>query len=298
MSKYLIILSACLLSLFFSSCNNHKKPPEIAPRQLNVSILLDLSDRIDKKLHPFQVQIDTENIQTIISLFKKQQNDIGVYGAKGKMKIFFYPPPSNTDIISIAKILNIDFNKVDSTSMQGVSEKIKLFQIFDTYFMNNVRKLYQYSSEKDEYPGADIFAFFEDEVDEQCIENSNSYRNILVIITDGYLYWEHDLRNPCGNRYTYIERKTPQLTKFRKMKDWEANFDNEDYGFVDCKKDLSNLEVLVLGIDPSQPEDMEIIKKYWNKWFLNMKIRKENIKLVRTELPVKTNIIEKFFAKK
>jgi len=284
------------LFLIFS-CTHPKNAPKIIPLQLNVSILLDLSDRVDLKLHPFQVQIDTENIETIISLFKKQQSDVGVYDAKGKMKIFFYPPPSNSNIISIAKKLNIDFNKVDSTSMVGVSEKIKLFQILDTLFMSNVRKLYQYSSKNNEYPGADIFAFFKDEIEDQCIESNSYYRNILVIITDGYIFWNKDLLNPIGNRFTYITAKTPQVTKFRKMEDWISNFNKEDYGFVNVNKNLPNLEVLVLGIDPVQVEDFDIIKKYWEKWFLEMKIQPANIKIIKTELPVKTNIIEKFFSK-
>lgn len=287
-----------LLLVSCSSCKPDPEIPETKPQQLNISILLDLSDRIDKNLHPFQEQVDLESIQKIISLFKQQLTEVGVYDAKGKMKIIFYPSPDNDSIISIAKRLSVDFSKADSSSMQGISDKIKMFGAFDTSFMSNVKKLYLSSCQSKAYPGADIFSFFKDEIDDQCIENDPCYRNILVIVTDGYMYWDKDKTNPIGNRYTYITPKSIQLTRFRKMKNWESDFDKYDYGFVNVNKKLPDLEVLVWGIDPTETEDYDIIKKYWEKWFSEMEIKSSKIKIVKTELPIKTNIIENFFQKK
>jgi len=295
-----IIIAILLLSFsqLLVNCHHNPEDDNVAQlKQLNISILLDLSDRINKKIHPFQEQIDTENVKTIVSIFKNYMQEIGVYEAKSKMKIFFYPPPTNNDIISIAKRLNVDFSKIDSTSLEGISEKIKLFQSFDKSFIRDVKKLYQYATHSSEYPGADIWTFFNDEIEDQCIEKSLNYRNILVIITDGYIYWEPNLRNPIGNRFTYITAKSPHFTKFRVLRKLESDFDKEDYGFVDVKKDLNNLEVLVLGIDPARSGDFDIIKKYWEKWFKEMKIKSNNMKIVKTELPIKTNIIENFFDK-
>jgi hypothetical protein len=52
------------------------------------------------------------------------------------------------------------------------------------------------------------------------------------------------------------------------------------YGFVKANDDLSNLEVIVLGINPEKgnPFEEAVIKEYWENWFKEMKIKNYQIK--------------------
>ena len=68
--------------------------------------------------------------------------------------------------------------------------------------------------------------------------------------------------------------------------------------FIKANNDLSNLEILVLGINPdtkNQYED-EVIKAFWTKWFEAMKVKRYEI--YTTELPSNMDKIIKDFVNK
>ena len=57
-------------------------------------------------------------------------------------------------------------------------------------------------------------------------------------------------------------------------------FNIKNFGFIPATKDLSNLEILVLGINPDKknPYEDDVIKTYWEKWFIDMKVKRFEIK--------------------
>ena len=56
-------------------------------------------------------------------------------------------------------------------------------------------------------------------------------------------------------------------------------------GFVKANENLSNLEVIVLGINPEKGNPFEegVIKEYWENWFKEMKSK--NYQLKSADLP-------------
>ena len=92
--------------------NDDTKAGKPQEKQLNISILLDLSDRISPKINPDAQKNDIENIKTITEFFKSNMSNLGAYKAKGKIRIFFSPTPSNDNINSIVNRLIIDCSKI------------------------------------------------------------------------------------------------------------------------------------------------------------------------------------------
>jgi hypothetical protein len=68
--------------------------------------------------------------------------------------------------------------------------------------------------------------------------------------------------------------------------------------FIKANNDLSNLEILVLGINPDtkNPYEDEVIKAYWAKWFEAMQVKRYEIHT--TELPSNMDKIIKDFINK
>ena len=59
------------------------------------------------------------------------------------------------------------------------------------------------------------------------------------------------------------------------------------------RQKLSDLEVLVLEVDPAKPSHFKLLEKIWKKWFDEMGIKRS--KIMKTDLPKNTiNPINKF----
>lgn len=289
--------------LIISSCNSETKKPD--PKsvahaskkisQLNVSILLDLSDRIDTTKYlatPQYYQRDIADINAIARTFKSKIETKKIFDLKDKLKVYFHPMPTDAAIVNVASKLNIDLAGKEK------GEIAKIYDNVENTFAENSNKLYQLviknSGSPGKFPGSNIWRFMKDEVPTKCIDKDSTFRNILVIITDGYMYYSSDQKRE-KNRYNYIERDYEHLKKFRQSNAL-SNFDNDDYGFIPAQNNLSNLEVLILEIAPPDrhPEDYDILKKYWEKWLTEMKVKK--FQIIKTDLPINTeSTIKNFF---
>jgi hypothetical protein len=266
--------------------------------QLNINVLWDLSDRIDDKKNPSSpphYQRDIEVIKTLTDLFKKDMQQKGAYKTKSKIRVFFSPPPSNNQINVIAKGLSYDLS---SFSGDGANTKKKsVYDSISRQFEKNAYLIYQLAiaGKVKEWDGSDIWRFFKNDVKDYCIEKRNGFRNILVIISDGYIYHK-DSKDRAGNRTAYVLPET--LKPFRNNNNWKQLFERENYGLIATRNDLKALEVLVLEITPSAgyKNDEDILKAYLTKWFLEMGVTQSNIACYNTDLPEYTrNKITEFF---
>lgn len=280
------ILFTILLTL--SGCKGGKEPvansssseKDINPKKennnLNISILLDLSDRIDPEKYPNSsmeyYQRDAQYINMIAQTFIKYLKSKKVILLNDKMSLYFSPEPSNPEINSISKELKVNFDRNSSkNSLSETAEKYKKLPL----------KIYESAIKDKNYVGSDIWRFFKDNVENYCVEND--HRNILVILTDGYMYHKNS-EIIKANQTTFL---TPQLVRqFHLNKsDWKQKIEKEKYGFIPAVNDLSNLEVLVIGINPDEknPFEGDIIKAYWEEWLKEMNISK--FKLLNNDLP-------------
>lgn len=259
-------------------------------KHLNITFLLDLSDRIEPSKYPASpehYQRDEAIVKDFVEIFKNDMNKKGGYKAKGKMKVIFSPQPQEQNINKIASELNINL------STMKAAEKKEVYNTLDDKFTGNLSKIYDLTLAQKNYIGSDIWRFFKNDVKDYAITDEPNYRNILVIITDGYIYHK-DSQTQQGNRTSYLTPVSINTNGFRN-KDWKQKFEQGDYGFIASRKDLDNLEVLVLEINPEKNylNDEDVIKAYLSKWFEEMGIKKYEI--YNSDLPVNTKTrIEKF----
>lgn len=293
--KKIIILFTAALMLNGCSNNNTKseteKPAEQKAKNMNITILLDLSDRISKSKNPGQAERDIESVLSVVKSLKASLFAKGTINSNDKIKVVFYPNSYNPLIQDIAENLNIDFGKIE-TSMRK-----KMYDTLDCLFRSELKKLYDFASTGKIFDGSDIFSYFKDRVEDDCLSSGSGFTDVLVVLTDGYMYYVNSKQTE-NNRASFITPESRELNQLRKAKNPEEVIDNNDYGFISVNKKFKTLNILVLELAPfnNSSIDYDIIKKYWSKWFFEMESK--NYKLVKTDNPsLNCNIIEKYFNK-
>ncbi len=124
---------------------------------------------------------------------------INILKSENKMKVFFYPTPADQQISELSKKLSVDVGE-----KKGVGKRIALENIRGT-FPATLDSIYTKTLATQQWPGCDIWDFFQSKrVDNLCIKNNA--RNILVVLTDGYIYHEKNAFKD-GNSYSYIGHK-------------------------------------------------------------------------------------------
>ena len=241
---------------------------------LNISIYLDLSDRLKRDLTPSQKDRDTAIVGYIADYFKAQTLGPKILQSKNCMKVFFYPAPEDTQIATLAGDLSVDMQK-----HQGVNKRVAL-ENMRSKFNENLSLIYDMAIQANKFPGCDIWDFFSNKnVDVQCIRKG--FRNILVILTDGYLYDENH-KVLKGESATYI---TPTMLK------------NPNFSLIVTRTGLDNLEVMILEVNPYDMNHRDRLVSVLKNWLQNMGVKHENITIAETALPTITQtVIESFFS--
>lgn len=290
-SKLILIV----ITIFFFSCKKNETEVDVKEvkskndnsQNINLSILIDLSDRISPEKYPNPTmeyyQRDLGYIKSISEAFSEHIKGKRIRQINDKIQVFFNPEPLNPDINNISKKLKIELNK-DNVSNE-------LINTINSVYVNESIKIYDLAIKDNNYIGSDIWKFFENNINDYCIDNN--HRNVLIILTDGYMFYE-DTKFLEDNKSSYL---TPELIRRNRLdgKDWNQKIEAGKFGFIKANDDLSNLEVLVLGINPSPNNSYEekVIKAYWNKWFSEMKVKSFDTK--NADLPSNMDKVIKEF---
>lgn len=297
-TKLPLCLIACLIAVFsLLSCS---APKEEAPpaKQLNITVLIDLSDRVSPQINPANpshFKRDLEIIKHIAEIFVKDMEGKtdgtgGGFAAKGKIKVIFTPMPEDENINEIVKTLNIDLSKI--TGLKRIAaEKKKIHDTLPNIFTENLENIYSQTISQKKWIGADIWRFFKNDISDFCIEKSTSpaYRNILIVLTDGYIYHKDSIYRD-KNRYSYLLPSLIENYHLRNTSDIENAVKKADFGLLSVRRDLQDLEILVLEVEPSasHKNDEDIIKIVLSKWFEEMGVSKEKYKIYNSEVPEMT----------
>ncbi len=250
-------------------------PPPVDSNNINVSILIDLSDRIDPDTNPNPAmpyfQRDMEYIKAIQKGFIDHMKTKKIITYDDQMQVFFNPEPSDPKINQFTKDLKVSFDK--NTSKDYFTSVEKKYAEIPSY-------IYQSAIKDGNYIGSDIWEFFKNKVKDYCIKNDR--RNILFILTDGYMYHadsKFEEKNKNSYKTSYL---TSKLIKANNLttSNFKTDMEKNGYGFVKANDNLNNLEVIVLGINPEKgnPFEEAVIKEYWENWFKEMKIKNYQIK--------------------
>lgn len=294
------------ICLFVTSCGDKKKTEaettgsnasettyKSSNKQLNITMLLDLSDRIEPSKYaanPSHAERDMAAVKEVVDIFREEMRAKGNFKMKGKIKVLFSPIPEDNEINAIAQKLNIN------TAQLKPTEKTELYKNIETDFMANLQKIYETTLKTQNYIGSDIWRFFKNDVQDLVIDKDPQYRNILVVITDGYLY-HNDTKIKENNRYSYI---LPELIKANGLVDsnWKTKMEELDFGLLNPLKDhkLDQVEVLFLEVNPSKqsPYEEDVLNAVLDQWFKEMGVAKYSI--YQTDIPQNTKTkISNFF---
>ncbi len=270
-----------------SGCQKHLMRNK--QNNLNISILLDLSDRISPEKYPNPrmeyKDRDLGYIKSVASVFSNHILNKKSILMHDKLQVFLEPAPANSNINSIISKLKLHFNRNNATR-KAIDTVIPTYESY-------MKDIYNLTIQDNKYVGSDIWSFFKEKVSIYCVEYC--YRNILIILTDGYIYHKNTkLRE--GNKTSYI---TPQSLRTQGLfrSDFKDVMQQKEFSFIPANQNLNNLEVLVLGIENHDknrnPYGKDVIKEYWKNWLTKMQVK--SIEIHDTDLPVNMEeIIQKF----
>ena len=251
-----------------------------APKPLNLSIYLDLSDRLIAKdasgnpLTPSQSDRDIMVVGHLIDKFVDQAVAAKIVPCKNNIKVFFYPTPSDTAIVSLSSKLEVDLGKTP------IAEKKKLLNDMKKSFTESLEQIYSTTCAQQNWLGCDIWGFFKDRAKNYCIREG--YRNVLVVLTDGYIYYipshRFDATTKTGNYVT--------ATLLNKQQNITLEVPPID---------LSDLEVLMLEVNPVAPRQSDTLKSILRTWLQGMGVSKFEVE--ETDLPSNTKTIIDNFLK-
>lgn len=281
------------LSLLIFACNSSDKKDKESDiststrkvsKQINISILWDLSDRINPKIHkeiPSNAEKDIAIIKYFSDFLKSDMDKRGAFLSKGKLKVFFSPNPSDFNINNLASKLDVDLSNKD------VKQKKHLYDSITNNFEQTSKQITNLTINSSTWEGSDVYRFFKNDVVDYCVSKDTNYRNVLVILTDGYLYHKNST-GKVGNKSEFILPTLLSSLVLRKNPDFKNVYDTKQCGLISTRADLNNLEVLVLEVnsEPNYKDDEAVIKLYLQNWFTEMKAKR--FEIYNTDLPENT----------
>lgn len=260
-----LYFSIALFSLFLSACNSNKEGNEGTKSEpLNLSIFVDLSDRIQKVSKTdgiLQADKDQEIINGIINSFISKQQKEGFQKSEDSFQIVYYPSPEGTH--SLVDSLALDLYKINGP------KKKPLIQFRDNHNVY-LKQLYDSALIARQYFGSDIWGFFaKDKVSDLY---KTGYRNVLVILSDGYIF-EVNNKIKDGNNYSYILPQTLAV---------------KGSGLIPCTITQTDFEIYFIECKANPQTDYPKMKKILEKWFSDMGIKEENVDIRDTDIPANT----------
>lgn len=273
--KFISIL--LILVFVTASCGKQKTADSktIDPPSLNISVFLDLSDRLVKPdMTPCQMYRDTAIVNFIVDYFKKETLGPTILKSKNKLKVFCYPSPKDSEIAILMQGLSVDIGE-----KQGVARR-QVLEEMGPVFQQNLSQIYNKTLDENNWPGCDIWDFFSSKkVDQLCVQPNS--RNIIVILTDGYIYHD-DSKFIEGHAYSYIVPKT--------LKDKQSSLIDRRNGELEGK----GIEVLLLEVNPSQKVHRDQMVKILEDWFTSMGVERVMISETDADMVNTKTIIKSF----
>lgn len=238
-------------------------------KALNVSIYLDLSDRLERQMNPSQSERDIEIVKYMAGIVKNHAVSQKILPSTDRIKVFFYPSPNDSRVNLLSQDLELDLGRAQP------AEKKKLLNGFEAKFEMSLTQIYETTLAQKNWIGCDIWGFFKKQVDTYCIKEDA--RNIIVILTDGYIF-DVNNKQKDGDNYSYILPQTLQ---------------NPNSGLIVSRDGLEDLEVLMLEVNPYDPKHQDQMESILTNWFQKMGVQKCYVGI--TDQPSNTKlIIDKF----
>ena len=276
----------------------------VTNKNLNILISPDLSNRITKR-YPKPLSDEVIISSLLDSYYPNIYKSMGrTIGQKDRLSILLTNPKLVNNYNIKMEQLEIDLSEMsdnerivyltDSTNAENTYHNdIKEFE-------SEVKNVYKKATENS--VGADIRNLLESQTNKSNVyEDADTIkafgktvvtinRNILILLTDGYMESGAKSKLSSGNKYYYLTQEV--VNDFRKAfyKSGESDiytfFAKNNYGIVPIKNSaLKNLEVLAIefydrslskesGSSRVIPDDFEIMKLFWTDWMLKSGVKR------------------------
>lgn len=273
--KALILVSiltlASLIGYYCYSSTHDKETEQDKPeivnekdKPWNISIFLDLSDRLTRQLTPSQAERDMTLIRHVTGKVKERIVKQKIIGSKDRIKVFFYPSPDISEITLLSKNLELDMGNMP------LKEKRSSVIKFEDEFSASLKQIYNKTLAAKQWVGSDIWGFFNKQIDTYCIKPT--HRNILIILTDGYIFHVNN-KQKVGDAYSYIWPQTLSVPKS---------------SLIVSRKGLKNLEVMFLEVNPYDPKTEPKMESVITDWLHAMDVQHSIV--AETDIPENTKL--------
>lgn len=271
--KNKLILALMVIASLCSCSDAQNKKTTPTDKPWNVSIYLDLSDRLTTGKGEPQMLRDTAIISYVIDQFVDNVVRHKIVPCDDKLQIFFYPTDGISNASALSKSLTV--NLKDYTKQPAQKKQILLTMKSD--IMNTIVPIYEETLQNKKWLGSDIWGFFKKRINTACVEED--YRNILIILTDGYIYHRNSKIQQNDNEFSYV---------------LSSNISQPDMKLIPCNNNLQNLEVILLEINPSQQAHYDKLNDIIGTWLKNMGV--EHYQIEETDVTANiTPAIKLFF---
>lgn len=296
-SSIALIIGACSsdeeMSCEETSDSNHREWAHF-----NIVLASDFTNRISTQQHIKSVH-DTTIVRTLINAFRPQVLKMGGRIVQQRDVLRFR-------MMNSLKSNDAELNHIDLRGFQGnqarLIEYLNKDLTSDLEKLNQgIRRLYEYPPQ---FPSGDVYSLFEDRLKESitCLDTSYAqyggvsrsdyHRNILILLTDGYI--EYGSPKTSGGRRRYLDASFIQHLRDRfkgqdATADLEEFLEREELGLVPFKSEvMKHYEVLVLEFDDrsvdkrtgsarKNPSDFDINLAVWSKWLSESGVKKYRI---------------------
>lgn len=263
------IFPTLILIVVLAACGK-EKTNTLPPRPLNLTVYLDLSNRLvvtpDREKKDYvQKERDLAIVDLLADAFVQHSRDSFQYiHSRDIFEIIAYPAPAGSDVDTLLAKLKTD---CPSFGQNFSVRKLRLLTMKDSIH-HTLEQIYDRTIAQQQWIGSDIWGFFSrDAVRDRCVREG--YRNVLVVITDGYIDHKHNRINE-GNAYSYI---------------WNETLADPNTSLIVRNKDLDGLEVLFMELErhPGKPEYGDRLHNVIGTWLEAMGVKR--YKLIDTDKP-------------
>ena len=249
---------------------------------LNLIVVPDLSKRIiDEVNNPDQIKSDVDLLKHIWATF--ENNTKLKINSKDRLIIDVTDEAqANGQFRTLANNLIFDLSEHKGQSNRLYFDKI------GGQFEENINQLYGLA--KKQPIGADYWYYFNRSLSKHIQRTTlfDNYRNVLIILTDGYLEAQNKTKTGIAFYTGNYPSRFQTYNNIKRGLPIEQALNGNIDRISDCSQHFPELEVLVLEIkerkpgskeepsDPGTPRDYDILEYLWKDWFKTLEIKNTN----------------------
>ena len=268
--KFFVAICTLFLNLLNVNTSDGQSPESHLP--INIIVILDTSDRVSNEKHPDQAERDIDIVEDIVIQFeeivKRNVRQGSELAYQDRFSIVVPDQPTVPPIpLRILRSLTIE----DPRDLGSVKAIHRDLQTKRKTLRGGLEQLYRLVQEHPQ-TGSDIWEWFKYGAESYF---SESHRNIVICISDGYLNFDNRIEN------MRIPRTYMQVKKLRDDPQWKQKIQSGE-GLLTIGQDFSryNIDFLMSEIQLQTDEnkvpyqkDFQIITLYWEVWLKAMKIK-------------------------